>query len=32
LGLPTVLSPRSRLNVSFLAGSLSPIRTICPAH
>jgi hypothetical protein len=32
LGLPTVLSPRSRSNVDFLAGSLSLIRTICPAH
>jgi hypothetical protein len=32
LGLPNVLSPRSRSNVDFLAGSLSLIHTICLAY
>jgi hypothetical protein len=32
LGLPSILIPRSKSNVNFLDGSLSLIRTICPAH
>jgi hypothetical protein len=32
LGLPTVLSPRSRSNVDVLAGSFSLIRAMCPAQ